>query len=339
VTSILPARTPLLALPDAPRVLLKREGDIPMCRSMKLRSAWTIVTEARLAPGATIVESTSGNMGMALAWVANQLGYHAVLVTDPKLSAWHREHMLSLGATLYGVEEKDETGGWLLTRLELVRKLRKQHPHWFCPDQYANGWNPLAFEQVGMEIYRALVGKFSYLFPIRTLWYFASVSTGGSLSGSAAALLRLLKPAVPFPVEQVRIVAVDVEGSTIFGRPPRTRYLNGIGSGLKELPNLRRHLITDVAIVTDVAGISTCHAMRRRHGDEWWLGGSSGAVLAAVQQFESRIDWEHDVVVALSPDHGSIYQSTIYDSAWLQERGLPWSLHDSHLADVGPGAA
>lgn len=307
--------------PGWPFCWIKREGDQPT-GSMKIRSAIAMLEAARLPEGATFVESTSGNMGAALAWYAWNHGLHAVLVTDPKISEWHIQQIARCCADRFPVTTVDETGGWLLTRLQKVQDLLKKNPTWYNPNQYTNLWNPLAFEEVGVEIWQQLRPTFRKR-GIRTLWYFASVSTGGSLSGSASALRRLVAHAKDMHVGELKVVAVDVEGSVIFGRPPRKRYLNGIGSSLHHPPNLWRNLIDEVAIITDDVAIKQCLALREQWGERWWMGGSTGAILQAVQQYGLRGRFDsHDAVVVLSPDHGCIYEQTLYNPAWRQAAGL-----------------
>ncbi len=290
--------------------------------SMKIRSAHKILTEAQLAPGTKIIESTSGNMGVALATVAKALDLQSILVTDPKLSAFHRTHMEELGAHLECVTEQDETGGWLLTRLERVHSLLKNRPHWFWPNQYANPLNPLAFESIAIEVIRDLKKTEITLQDDTTLWFFAAVSTGGSLSGVARALRRLCHPENgTYCMRQLKIVAVDAEGSAIFGRPACRRFLNGIGSSLRRPPNLQRSLIDDVVIVTDEEAFRACHLLRREF--PWGLvGGSSGAVYAALIQRAAHFK-PNDIIVALFPDSGHMYEDTIYNATWLVDQGFP----------------
>lgn len=321
MTDLRVGKTPLVALhganPEQGRWFAKLEGENDT-GSMKLRSAYKILIEAQLAPGTTVIESTSGNMGVALAAVARELDLKAVLITDPKLSHERRRAMERLGARVIRVEKLDKTGGWLLTRLAQVHALLERHSDWFWVNQYSNPLNPLAFESIAIELMRDLEGV--QVWDDTTLWYFASVSTGGSLSGSARALRRLHYSGAP-PLSKLRIVAVDAEGSAIFGRPPRTRHLNGIGSSLANPPNLQRSLITDVVIVTDAQAFQACHLLREEGTFSVGVGGSSGAVWAALVQ---RAAWfsPHDIVIALFPDAGYIYERTIYSPMWLRAHGF-----------------
>jgi N-(2-amino-2-carboxyethyl)-L-glutamate synthase len=293
-------------LPPRPNVFAKLEGENET-GSMKIRSAVRIIERAGLKSGMTVVESTSGNMGTAIACVAKDRGLHAVLVVDPKLSPYHRNMILEFGGQLVEVMEVDDTGGWLKTRLAKVKSLLQEHPDWYWINQYESPWNPQAFESIGIEIVNQLcelpIGK--------TLWLFASVSTGGSLTGTA----RVLKSMKSF---RTKVVAVDAAGSEIFGSTPCKRYLNGIGSSLSNPPNLDRSLIDFVSIATDREAFEMCHMLRE---EGIYAGGSSGAVLSAIyhHKFWESLD---DVVVGIFPDCGEIYEQTLYSEQWLEERGF-----------------
>jgi cysteine synthase len=303
-------RTPLWRLTSfaMPYAWVKMEG-ANWTGSMKIRSAEKIIFEARLAAGSTVVESTSGNMGVALAAVCWQSRLNCVLVVDPKLSPWHREAILQFGAKLVEVQEVDDTGGWLKTRLAKVHGLLAEHPDWFWANQYGNPNNALAFEEVGNEI----VDQLSWLLlGAKTLWFFASVSTGGSLTG-AARKLRMCLPSV-----RIKVVAVDALGSVIFGGSPQKRYLNGIGSSLANPPNLDRSQVDLIHIATDEEAFTECYRLRHKN---FYVGGSSGAVFSAMKRLKGEYGAD-DIVVGLFPDNGNIYGQTIYSQEWLRERGF-----------------
>jgi cysteine synthase A len=141
--------------------------------SMKIRSAKKILNSMDLKAGDTVIESTSGNMGVALAWLSLVRVLNCVLVVDPKLSPWHREHVQEFGARLVEVEEVDDTGGWLKTRLKKVNELLEVRPDWHWVDQYANPNNPWAFEDVGREIAGQLF-HYRESFLHHNVWFFAS---------------------------------------------------------------------------------------------------------------------------------------------------------------------
>jgi cysteine synthase len=289
--------------------------------SMKIRSAKRILDSARLVPGQTVIESTSGNMGVALATLCKARGLSCVLVVDPKLSPWHRDRMLEADADLIEVTETDNTGGWLKRRLAKVNELYEEHEDWFWVNQYGNKNNPLAFEEIAYELYTQLhLEAVSH----KNIFLFASVSTGGSLTGTARRLKRLTE----VEGHSIHVVAVDAAGSAIFGESPCKRHLNGIGSSLSELPNLDRSLIDCVSIVTDEEAFRECHNLRSKG---FFVGGSSGAVLSAMKRF-ARMDENfltNVIAVGIFPDSGLIYEQTIYSERWLSERGFAvWEIQE-----------
>lgn len=282
--------------------------------SMKVRPAKMIIDHMPRRVGMTVIESTSGNMGVGLAAVCNLQGIPVELVVDPKLSPYHREEMLKYGAKLIEVTEVDDTGGWLKTRLQEVRRRCCEVPKYFWTDQYGSPFNPAAYE--------ALVDELCIRLPFRnckTVHLYGAVSTGGSLSGTAYYLKKRL------PSKRVRVVAVDAVGSVIFGQQPKTRYLNGMGSSLKNPPNLNRNLIDAVSIVSDEEAFDWCYWLLDRY--KIWVGGSSGAVWAAYHKETAKgmFSYPDDLVVMLFPDHGRIYEKTLYDKAWLNERGFDFN--------------
>lgn len=287
----------------------KMEGE-NVTGSMKMRSARFILEESQLPWGSTVIESTSGNMGTALAFCCQKMGLNCVLVVDPKLSPWHREMMLLNGARLVEVTQVDETGGWLKTRLATVQRLLEEHKDWFWVNQYSNSLNPFAFMELGNEIEEQLDYK---LKKAGRILLFMAVSTGGSLTGVARILKRSFADRKP-----VAVYAVDAYGSVIFGGPSAKRYLNGIGSSLENPPNLDRSLVDASIIVHDEEAFAWCYELRK---SGIYAGGSSGAVVAAIHKLRPQFV-EGDLVIAVFPDCGDIYADTLYSTSWLKERGL-----------------
>ena len=289
-------------------VFAKHEG-VNMTGSMKIRSTRKILDLACLAPGSTIIESTSGNMGVALAYEAERRNLRCELVVDPKLSPFHRKEMNGYGVYPRVVYVEDDTGGWLKTRLAFVKELIEEHPDWYWVNQYENPWNPLAFEELGVEIVKQLEGEIK---AVGHVILFMAVSTGGSLTGVARVLKEWL------PTKRVTVVAVDAKGSAIFGQKPEKRYLNGIGSSLSNPPNLDRRLISRTVIVDDASAFTKCWELKKNGIS---CGGSSGAVVAAIAPYGLQFD-EDNLVITVFPDHGSIYEETIYSRHWLAEKGF-----------------
>jgi N-(2-amino-2-carboxyethyl)-L-glutamate synthase len=275
--------------------------------SVKDRPARYIVErglrDGTIAPGATIIESSSGNFGIALAMAARIYELEFVCVVDPKISPLNLRILRQLGARVERVERPDPYGGYLHTRLERVQELLEEIPGSYWLDQYANELNARChYDGIGTEIVEAL-GEEQ---PVDVL--LAAVSTTATLLGAA----RRLREAWP----EVRVVAVDAAGSVIFGTPPRTRDLPGIGSSRRpEL--LVEEEIDEVVHVDDYDSARGCRELLMTEGI--LAGGSSGAVIAALQRIAPRLARDARVV-AILPDRGERYMDRVYDDAWFAAR-------------------
>lgn len=287
------------------KVGLKLEAHNPS-GSIKYRTACGLITEleasGRLAPGVPLVESTSGNLGVALAFLSQARGYRFTAVTDPKTDPAILEHMRSMGAVVISVTEPDEAGGYLLSRLAMVRRMLAEDQAWVWPNQYENPANPqIHFSATAPEVCRQRPGLDAV---------FIAASTGGTLAGVG----RYLKSASP----SVRVVGVDIRGSRVFGHPSGKRLITGIGSSRPSL-FLRPGDYDDVVIVDDQEAITACHSLQDNLGIG--LGGSAGAVVAACARYLK----EHPEIaqpVCVCPDGRVNYVNTLYDPGWLAEHGL-----------------
>lgn len=287
------------------RILLKLEGRSP-AGSIKGRTARSLVealeAEGRLRPGATLIESTSGNLGVGLALVAANRGYAFHAVVDPRAPGATLGRMRRLGATVEMVADADACGGYLAARLARVRERCASSDAFVWTDQYHSDANPRAHEtQTGPELL-AQAGAVDAVF--------AAVSTGGT----AAGLARFFRAASP----ATRVVAVDVEGSVALGGAPGPRLLTGIGSARRSC-FLPPGLVDEAVVVSDVEAILACRTLRARSGIG--VGGSSGAVIAAC----SRYLVGHPAIerpVCICADGAESYADTIYDDAWLERHGI-----------------
>jgi 2,3-diaminopropionate biosynthesis protein SbnA len=275
--------------------------------SIKDRTAYGIVNSlvmsGRLTPGATVVESTSGNLGIALAYLAREWDFAFVAVLDPKVSPPVLALLESLGATVECVDDPRGPGFYLRRRLERVHDLLAENPGYIWTNQYGNPANPgIHFEQTGPEIRRQFARPPDAVF--------VAVSTGGTLAGIG----RYFKIAWP----AVRVIGVDVAGSGAFGGPPGRWQLNGIGSGL--CSKFLRPAHYDAAVfVEDEQAVAACYALAEQAGLA--LGGSSGAVVAGCLRYLAQHP-EIREAVCVCPDGGERYGQTIYDQAWLARHGL-----------------
>jgi cysteine synthase len=286
-------------------VLLKLEGYSPW-GSMKGRTALALMLSARgrlAGDPPTIVESTSGNLGVALAAICHDLGLNFVAVTDSRLPPAMRDRMLRLGACLDRVDGPPGHESDVLLRIERARQVVAEIGNAVWTNQYENEANkqvhalwmaPEADEQVGPELDAV----------------FGPVSTGGSFAGTHAHF-AVSRPGIP-------IVAVDVAGSIVFGGHPHPRLLTGIGAA-RVSTFLAHHQSLEHEIVSDAEGISACRVLATDTGLS--VGGSSGATLAGCLKYLAR-NPQIRVAICICPDLGAAYQQTIYDNDWLMRHSL-----------------
>jgi cysteine synthase A len=272
--------------------------------SIKDRTALGLVTSvaSRLDnPAATLIESTSGNLGVALASIAKELDRRFIAVVDPTLSQVLAAKMTRIGAQLDFVTDSDSNGSYLNARLARVATLVESVPEAVWTDQYHNPANPLAhYRSTAPELLRQTPG---------TDAVFVAVSTGGTLAG----ISRYMREYAP----EVQVIAVDVPGSRVFGEPRGRRLLTGIGAARRS-SFLTPGTWDDTVLVEDDAAIAVCHQMRQSGVS---LGGSSGAVIAACVQYMDA----HPQIAAplcVCADGGAPYGHTIYADDWLRAKSV-----------------
>ncbi len=247
--------------------------------------------EGRIEPGRTlIVEATSGNTGIALAFVCAAKGYELVL-TLPQGMSRERESLLRL----YGarVQITESLGG--MSEAVAAARAMASYPDVFLPDQFSNPANPAVHRRTtGPEIERALDGHIDVLV--------AGVGTGGTITG-AGGYLRERNP-------KLRIVAVEPRGSAVLsGGVPGPHRIQGIGAGFVPAV-LDRELIDEVIPVSDDDAIHTAWACARRAGV--LVGISCGAALWSALQVAARAESAGKRIVAIMPDSGERYVSQAF---------------------------
>ena len=288
------------------KIHLKLEGENPT-GSMKDRTGYALIQHqeklGKLHSGSIIVESTSGNLGVALALQCKAKGYRFIAVIDPKTTQENIVKMQTLGAQLELVDQADATGGYLLTRLARIQALCADDPNciWTC--QYASQANPyIHYSSTGPEIYRQMDGHVdAVLIP---------VSTGGTLAG-VGRFFREVSPST-------RIIGVDAYGSVVFGTPPAPRKLTGIGSS-QPSNFITTQLYDDYILVNDIDAFAYCHALQTKTNLK--VGGSSGATLAACTRYLAAHP-ELRRVVCLCADRGENYASSIFNAEWICQQHL-----------------
>jgi len=273
--------------------------------SIKDRTALNIIKrgleKGEINADTTIIESSSGNLGIGLSQVCQFIGLKFICVVDPKVTSQNLKMMEVYGAQIDMVPKPDPvTGEYLHARVARVQQLKSQIPNSYWTNQYANPYNPGAHHQTMHEIIHALNRKIDYLF--------VAVSTCGTLRGCRE-YLRF------FGITDTKIIAVDARGSAIYNDPPAKRLIPGHGAA--RVPELLiPDLQDDVVHITDVDCIVGCR--RLLQSEAILAGGSSGGVLMAIEKRRAELP-DDSVVVAIIPDGGDRYLDTIYSDEWVQK--------------------
>lgn len=301
-----------LQLPELARgadVFLKIEGLNP-AGSVKLKTALSLIEDAEnrglLAPGTRIIESSSGNLGIALSSICATKGYPFTCVVDPNTSTTSADHMRALGTEVVVVDSLDANGGFLASRIAYIQQRTADDPSVLWLNQYANQANPRAhYVQTGRSMLKELQ-QIDYLF------------VGAGSTGTFVGCAQYLREYSP----ETRIVAVDAVGSVIFGTRPGKRYLPGLGASRP--PELcQPELADEVVLVAEPDAIRECRRLARDHG--LLAGGSTGSVLAAIRHYAAGFP-AGSRIAAISPDLGERYLKTVYNDGWVADRfgALTW---------------
>ncbi len=242
-----------------------------------------------LQPGMTIIEPTSGNTGIALAWVAAIKGYRLILTMPEAMTPERRMLLSALGATVILTE--DDTG--MEGAIAKAHALAEQIGNAFIPMQFENPANPAAhYHTTAQEIWDDTDGAVDIVV--------AGVGTGGTVTGVAQALKRR-KPSVA-------MIAVEPATSAVIsGKPAGQHMIQGIGAGF--IPKvLDRSVIDEVMTVTDAQAFHMTKILLRKEGII--AGISSGAALHAALEVARRTENRDKLIVAILPDTGERYLST-----------------------------
>jgi 2,3-diaminopropionate biosynthesis protein SbnA len=282
---------------------LKCEG-FNFAGSIKLKAATEMVAAAEregvLTSGSILIESSSGNLGVALSMIAASKGYGFLCVTDSRCNLSTRRLMEALGGRVHIITEPDANGDFLGARIDYVRALCASDDRYVWPNQYTNPCNWKAH-------YRTTAPAIAHQFPHLGV-LFAGVGTTGTLMGCARYFAEWHRP--------VRIVAIDSVGSVAFGGTPGRRMLPGLGTSVRP-PLLDESFVDDVVRVEEADAIRACHRMARQG---FLFGGSTGTVVSGAASWLDR----HAVpdgldAVTIAPDLGERYLDTLYQTNWLHD--------------------
>jgi N-(2-amino-2-carboxyethyl)-L-glutamate synthase len=285
-------------------LFLKCEG-FNFAGSIKVKAATEMVEAAerdgRLRPGSILVESSSGNLGVALAMIAASKGYRFLCVTDSRCNKSTRSTIEALGSKVHVIPlaAADKPGGLLGARIDYVRKLCASDDRYVWLNQYSNEGNWQAHYR---RTAPAIVRQFPKLDVL-----FVGAGTTGTLMGCARYLKEWHRP--------VRIVAVDAVGSVTFGGPSRRRMIPGLGTGVRPAL-LDESYVDEVVMVEEPDTIRTCHRLARRG---FLFGGSTGTVVSGAVEWLAEHGTRELTSVAIAPDLGERYLDTVYQPEWVEE--------------------
>ncbi|WP_338674132.1 2,3-diaminopropionate biosynthesis protein SbnA [Streptomyces sp. SCSIO 30461] len=283
-------------------LFLKCEG-FNFAGSIKLKAATEMVEAAErdglLTADSVIVESSSGNLGVALSMIAAGKGYRFVCVTDSRCNPSTRLLMEALGSEVHVISKPADVGGLLGARIARVRALCASDDRCVWLNQYANPHN-------GIAHYRRTAPAIAQQFPDLDV-LFVGAGTTGTLMGCARYFRQWHRP--------VRVVAVDTAGSVTFGGRPGRRMIPGLGTSMRP-PLLDESLVDDVVSVKEADTIRACHRLARRG---FLFGGSTGTVVSGAVSWLERHGHQDLTAVAIAPDLGERYLETIYQTNWVHD--------------------
>lgn len=261
--------------------------------SVKDRVALAMIEAAEadgaLKPGGLIIEPTSGNTGIGLAWVASVKGYKLILTMPETMSVERQNLLKALGATLILTPGDEGMKG----AIRVANELKEKHPGAIIPQQFENPANPEAhLHTTAEEIWRDTDGEIDY--------FVAGVGTGGTLSGTASGLKRH-NPGI-------KAIGVEPAGSPVLsGGNAGPHKLQGIGAGF--IPrNFNPSVVDSIVTVADDEAIAASRLLAREEG--LLVGISAGAAMHAALTMARKDENAGKTIVALLPDTGERYLST-----------------------------
>ncbi len=270
-----------------------------------------------LRPGSVLVESSSGNLGVALSVLAASRGYGFLCVTDRRCNVPTVQLMEALGSRVHVIDQPDTHGGFLGARIGYVRALCASDERYVWLNQYTNQGNWRAHYRTTAP---AIAGRFPQLDVL-----FVGAGTTGTLMGCARWFWEWRR--------RVRIVAVDAAGSVTFGGEAGPRMIPGLGTSVAP-PFLDTSYIDDVIRVEEPDTVQTCRRLAARG---FLFGGSTGTVVRGAEQWLARNGRHGTTAVAIAPDLGERYLDTVYRTGWLEEEEAA-APETAMLAAMSPSA-
>jgi len=284
-------------------IYIKLEG-LNIAGSIKLKSAKKMLAaieeQGKINTQTTIISSSSGNLGIALAILCKERQIPFICVSDPNISPVSELYIKIYGGKVIKVTERDENGGFLASRIRFIDKMLSENLHFVFLDQYENAENINAhYQTTAVEIAEEFP-NLDYLF--------IGAGTTGTLSGCSIYYKKF------FP--KTKIIAVDTFGSVTFGGASAKRYIPGLGTSMK--PKISEQAQFDeLLMIKEKDTVAQCRYLLNHYG--LFLGGSSGTVIQGLLEYKDKIKPGSKVVV-ISPDFGDRYISTIYNNEWVKEK-------------------
>ena len=280
-------------LETQPGLLLKLERFNPG-GSVKDRTALAMIEDAeksgQLTPGATIIEPTSGNTGVGLAWIGRLKGYRVILTMPDTMSVERRNLLSAYGAELILTPGSEGMKG----AIAKAEQLRDETPNAIILGQFTNPANPaIHYTTTGQEIWEDTAGQVDV--------FIAGVGTGGTVSGVGRALKEKNM--------LVEIIAVEPASSPVLsGGQAGPHKIQGIGAGFQP-DTYQAGFIDRVMTVTNEDAFAAARSLAKDHG--LLVGISSGAAYAAALQLTQQPEYQGKTIVVLLPDTGERYLSVL----------------------------
>lgn len=272
-------------------ILAKMESRNP-CASVKDRIGVAMIRaaeeEGRLEPGSVIVEATSGNTGIALAFAAAALGYRLV-ITMPENMSQERIALLRM----FGAEVVLTRGGLMRDAVNKAQQIARETPGAVMLEQFQNPANPEIHRRTtALEIWEDTGGEIDF--------FVAGVGTGGTITGVGEVLKEKRK--------ELKVIAVEPTDSAVLsGKTPGQHYIQGIGAGfVPEILDL--DVIDEIVTISERAALENARRLAREEGI--LAGISSGAAVAAALRVARRAEARGKKIVTVLPDTGERYMST-----------------------------
>lgn len=274
------------------RLLVKLESFNPGS-SAKDRIGYYMITEAEkeglITENTTIIEPTSGNTGIALAYICAAKGYRLILTMPETMSLERRSVLKALGAEIVLTEGTKGMKG----AIEKAEELARTYAPSFIPQQFSNKANPLAHrETTALEVWEDTDGEVDF--------FIAGVGTGGTLSG-VGQVLKQKKPSI-------KMIAVEpIDSAVLSGGKPGPHKIQGIGAGF--VPEVfDRTVVDEIKPISNEAAFEAARKIAQTEGV--LVGISSGAALAVATEYAKLEENAGKTIVALLPDTGERYLST-----------------------------